>query len=97
MAASLKNKQYKLPNTLNDWEHVSVTWEDAFSLDGAAKASEVIADLKPCVRRSSGYVLEYTDTWLVIAAVDDRDSDTSQDCEDITVIPIPYVRRILRK
>jgi hypothetical protein len=92
-----KVKQYKLPATLELWSHVSVTWEDAMTDPGGHKAEDFVKNWKQCIRRTSGYVIEYNDTHIFLVASDDRDTNTDQDCEDATVIPLPYVRRIVKK
>lgn len=94
MATSVK--QFKLPNSLGEWEHVSVTWEDIAEYQGSHRSEEFIATIKPTVRRTSGYVLVYSDHYLAIAGTDDRDSYIETDCENVTVIPLGNVRRIMR-
>jgi hypothetical protein len=90
-------RQYKLPTALDKWALVSVSWEDAMTDSGPHQSEAFVTNFKPCIRRASGYVVGYTPDYIFLAAHDDRDSNVDQDCEDITVIPIPYVRRITRK
>lgn len=97
MATSLSSKQYKLPTYLDEWSQVSVIWEDAVTVSGPCVAADVLASLQPCIRRASGYVLQYNDSRIVIAGMDDREAGTPGDAEDITVIPIAYIRRIIKK
>jgi len=91
------SKQYKLPEALPKWTHVSVLWEDAMTDGGAHNSEEFLAAWKPCVRRTSGYVLRYNDDYIFIAATDDRASNTDGDCEDCTVILRSMVRRIIKR
>ena len=97
MAKQPTDKQYALPAEIEKWTHVAVTWEDAMVDSGPHNSDEFVRNFRPCVRRSSGYVIGYTDRHIFVATTDDRDSNVSQDCEDVTVIPIAYVRRIMRR
>jgi hypothetical protein len=89
-------RQFKLPDTLELWMHVSVAWEDIVAHFGGRNSAD-FKEVKPCIRRTAGYVLRYDDKYLVIAATDDRDSQQDTDCEDVTIIPTTNVRRIIRK
>lgn len=89
-------RQYKLPKELFMWDHVSVVWEDAYSHPGATKAETFVDSFKPCIRRISGYVLAYDHGHIIIAQSDDRNSNTDDDCEDITVVPRGMIRRIYK-
>lgn len=90
-------RQYTLPKSLDEWEFVSVTWEDAFITRGGLKAADFLSAYKPCIRHTSGYLLTYDNDKIIIAATDDRESNTDQDCEDVNVIPMGMVRRITKK
>ena len=92
-------KQYKLPESIEKWAHVAVTWEDAMTSGGASNSETFVRDFKPCIRKSTGYVIGYNENYIFLASTDDRDNnfDQGDDCEDITVIPLAYVRRILRR
>ena len=90
-------KQFKLPDVLEEWEHVSASWEDIINHGGAHKSETFKGVIKPCIRRTSGYVIQYSDTYLVLASTDDRASQQDTDCEDINVIPLANIRRITKK
>ncbi len=90
-------KQYKLPTVLTEWEHVSVTWEDILTHEGPVKSEGFRTSITPCIRRTTGYVLVYNDSYLVVATTDDRGSQQDTDCEDATQIPLGNIRRIIKK
>lgn len=98
MAAAIKKikpfKQSPLPGDLEAWTHVNVVWEDVKATAGGHVAAEFLKAVHQCIRRTAGYVLYYGDDYLIIAATDDRKAETDYDCEDITVIPLAYIRKI---
>lgn len=89
-------RQFALPETLEPWEMVSVSWEDIYLLRGG-QSSRDVSKLKPCVRRTTGYVLSWDSNYLAMAGTDDREAGLDcEDCEDISVIPRSNIRRISR-
>ena len=95
MAAAVK--QYKLPDELPKWAHVSVSWEDAMTDGGAHQSEEFLKTWSPCMRKTSGYVLCYDANYIIIASTDDRGSGTDGDCEDVTVFLRSMIRRVIRR
>lgn len=98
MAAAIKKvkpyKQSDLPADLELWAHIGVVWEDVKAHNGGHVAAEFLKAVHQCIRRTAGYVLYYGNDYLIIAATDDRKAETDDDCEDITVIPLAYIRKI---
>lgn len=92
---SKKVAQEVLPDKLKKWQHVSVTWEDAYINNGPQDSTKW--KHQPCIRVTSGYVIRYTPDYLAFAVTDERRAqlDEDTDCENINVVPRAYIRKIV--
>lgn len=88
-----------LPNKIQKWTHVEIEWEDVRTTYGPLNSVDFVLEFKPCIRRMSGYVVFYSKRagYLFLASQNDQEAGTEGDCEDITTIPLNYIRELNKK
>ncbi len=79
---------------LSKWDPVVVEWLDATGTKESHDSEEFVASYVPMVRRTIGFYLHCSDHGIFITETDDRLGILSEDCENITVIPLSMLRQI---
>lgn len=87
----------RIPARLKRWQPVLVIWEDAFGTTGPEHADKFVAEYKPAIRRTIGYVFAIQPERIFIAGTDDRDGapSTEGNIADINVIVRGMIREFL--
>ena len=79
------------------WQILCVTWEDAYGAMEAIPTDRYLLDYIPCVRKTLGFYLGETNGTggrIFIAETDDREANTPEDADRVTVIPTGMIRKI---
>lgn len=78
-----------------DWPVVVVEWEDAWLAPGEGTVDE-LAEYKPAVRRSVGFLVREDEGHLFLAGCDDRAAERDNEYDELVVLPRGMVRRVDR-
>ncbi len=79
---------------LKKFDPVVVEWLDATGTKESHDSEEFVASYVPMIRRTVGFYLHCSEHGIFITETDDRLGVLSEDCENITVIPLSMLRQI---
>lgn len=79
---------------IKKWTPLVCEWEDATSTSQGLNSKDFVTSYNPMIRRTVGFFLHKNDHGIFICETDDRLGIFSQDCENVTVIPLGMIRRI---